>query len=120
MKVNFVAIALVVFSLVNIIILTSLTGVFKPTSAVRFTLTCILSFFLFKGANWARLLVGILSALGAIIGAIGLIGLISAGSPLFSLLSLWLVAMPVFFAWVSYVLLLDKDVAQHFNPKSGF
>jgi hypothetical protein len=35
-------------------------------------------------------------------------------------LGIWMAAMTIFYAWVSYMLLIDKDVGSHFNPTSGF
>ncbi len=39
---------------------------------------------------------------------------------MFSIIGIWMVVMAAFYAWVSYMLLLDKDVGSYFNPTSGF
>lgn len=116
-----VAIGTVIFSLVSILLLLALTGGDKiAPRGIRFVLTCIFAFFLWRGAGWARWLVGILSVLGVITSLIGFFGLSAAGASMFSILGLWMIVMAVFYAWVSYMLLLDKDVGAHFNPTSGF
>ena len=116
-----VAIGTVIFSLVSIVMLLALTGGDKIVPrGIRFLFTCILAFFLWSGAGWARWLVGILSLLGVITSIIGFLGLSAAGGSMFSILGIWMVVMAVFYAWVSYMLLLDKDVRSHFNSTSGF
>jgi hypothetical protein len=39
---------------------------------------------------------------------------------MFSILGIWMVVMAIFYGWVAFMLLFDKDVSQHFNPRSGF
>ena len=73
-----------------------------------------------KPCSDVLLLVGILSLIGVIISIIGFFGLSAAGVSMFSILGIWMLVMAVFYTWVSYILLLDKDVASHFNPTSGF
>lgn len=120
-KTTAVAIALILFSLVSIVLLLTLTGgASLVPRAVRFVLTCVLSFFLFRGASWARWFAGISSALGAILSVVGWFGLASANVPMFSILGIWMVVMAIFYGWVAFMLLVDKDVSQHFNPRSGF
>lgn len=120
-KTAMVAIGTVVFSLVSIVLLLALTGGDKiAPRAIRFVITCVFAFFLWRGAGWARWLVGILSLLGVITSIFGFLGLSAVGIPMFSLLGVWMLVMAVFYTWVSYMLLLDKDVRSHFNPTSGF
>jgi hypothetical protein len=120
-KTAMVAIGTVIFSLVSIILLLALTGGEKiAPRGIRFILTCVFAFFLWRGASWSRWLVGILALLGVITSIIGFFGLSAAGASVFSILGIWMVAMLPFHAWVSYMLLLDKDVASHFNPTSGY
>jgi hypothetical protein len=120
-KTAIVAISTVIFSLASIILLLTLTGGDKiAPRGIRFILTCILAFFLWRGAGWARWVVAILSLLGAFTSIVGFVGLSAAGASMFSLLGMWMVLMAVFYTWVAYMLLLDKDVAYHFNPTSGF
>ena len=120
-KTAMVAIGTVVFSLVSIVLLLALTGGDKiAVRGIRFVMTCIFAFFLWQGAGWARWLVGILSLLGVITSLVGFFGLSAAGGSMFSILGIWMLAMAAFYMWVSYMLLLDKGVAYHFNPTSGF
>lgn len=120
-KTAMVAIGTIIFSLVSIILLQALGGDEKIVPrVVRFVFTCVFAFFLWKGAGWARWLVGILSILAVIMSIIGFFGLSAAGVPMFSILGIWMAVMTMFYAWVSYMLLIDKDVGSHFNPTSGF
>lgn len=120
-KTAMVAIGTVIFSLVSIVLLLALTGGDKVVPrGIRFVITCIFAFFLWRGAGWARWLVGILSLLGVITSIIGFFSLSAAGASMSSILGVWMVVMAAFYAWVAYVLLLDKDVGSHFNPTSGF
>ena len=120
-KTRIVAIALILFSLVNIVLLLSLTsGASLVPRAIRFIFTCLLSFFLFRGASWSRWFVGISSALGVIVSLITWFGLSSTHISMFSILGIWMVVMAVFYGWVAFMLLIDKDVSQHFNPRSAF
>jgi hypothetical protein len=120
-KTRIVAAALILFSLVNIVLLLTLTGGASIVPrAIRFIFTCVLSFFLFRGAPWSRWFVGISSALGVIVSSIGWFGLSSTHISMFSILGIWMVVMAIFYGWVAFMLLFDKDVSQHFNPRSGF
>lgn len=120
-KIKIVAIASVVFSLVNICLLLGLTGgAGLIPRAIRFVVTCVISFFLFREASWARWLIGFSSALGVIVSVVTWIGLSGALVSKFSLLGIWGLVMAVFYGWVAYTLLLDKDVSRQFSPGSGF
>jgi hypothetical protein len=116
------AIALIAFEVINSAILLALTGgAGLIPKIVRLIFTCVLSFFLIREATWARSLTGILCALGLAITVISLgSAVISGVVSLFSILGIWMVLMIAFYAWVAFTLLLDKDVAQHFNPRGGF
>ena len=120
-KIKIVAIALVVFSLVNICLLLGLSGgAGLVPRAVRFVLTCVFSFFLFREATWARWFIGFSAAVGVIVSVVIWIGLSGALVSKFSFLGIWMLLMGVFYGWVAYMLLLDKDVSRQFNPGSGF
>jgi len=121
-KTRIIAIGLVVVSAINIALLLMVTGgrVGIAPRAIRFILTCVLSFFLIRGASWARWLVGILSLLGAIGSLVALIGLGVSSVSVFSVIGIWMLLMIPFYALAAYWLLFDKDVSQHFNPRSGF
>lgn len=121
-KTRIIAISLVVVSAINIALLLMVTGgrAGIAPKAVRFILTCVLSFFLFHGSSWARWLVGILSLLGAIVSLVGLIGLGASSVSVFSVIGIWMILMIPFYVLAAYWLLFDKDVSQHFNPRSDF
>lgn len=71
-KTAMVALGTVIFSLIGIALLLSLTGGEKiAPRGIRFILTCVFAFFLWRGAGWARWLVGILALLGVITSIIG-------------------------------------------------
>jgi hypothetical protein len=120
-KIRTVSIALIIFSLINIALLLTITGGagLIPRS-IRFVVTCILSFFLFTGATWARWFVGISSVLGVIVLIVTWFGLSGSQLSMFSFLGIWTVIMAAFYGWVAFMLLFDKDVSQHFSPRSGF
>ena len=63
---------------------------------------------------------GILSLLGGIIAIVGFFGLTAAGVSMVSIIGIWMLVMIIFYFWVSYTLLLDRDVAGYFSPTSGF
>lgn len=115
-KTRVVAAALIVFSLINIVLLLALTGgASLVPRAIRFVFTCVISFFLFKGAPWSRWFVGILSVLGVILSLIGWFGLSATHISMFSILGIWMLVMAIFYSWVAFMLLFDKDVSQHFG-----
>ncbi|MGJ8677956.1 MAG: hypothetical protein ACSHX0_10600 [Akkermansiaceae bacterium] len=120
-KIKTVSITLIIYSLISISLLLAITGGANVIPrGVRFIVTCILSFFLFTGAPWSRWFVGISSALGVIVSLVSWFGLSGSQISMFSFLGIWMVVMAVFYGWVAYMLLFDKDVSQHFNPRSGF
>jgi tryptophan-rich sensory protein len=116
-----VATCLIIVSAINAALLAFASGgISLIPSVTRFTFTCVLSVFLFRQASWARWLIGILSLLGSIVTIIGWFGLVATTVSLFSVISIWMILMAPFYLWVAYTLLLDKDVANLFNPSSGF
>ncbi len=120
-KTTLVAISIVAFSLVSIILLLTLTGGDKlAMRGFRFVLTCVFAFFLWRGAGWSRWLVGSLSLLSIVLSVFGFIGLSASGVPMLSVIGIWMIVMTLFYMWVAYMLFLDRDVASHFNPSSGF
>jgi peptidoglycan/LPS O-acetylase OafA/YrhL len=67
-RVQVIAILYVAISVINILILTIVAGPQKLiTRAIRFGITCFLSYHLAKGKNWARWTVAILSTLAGIV-----------------------------------------------------
>ena len=87
---------------------------------IRFVITCVISFFLFREATWARWLIGFSSVLGVIVSLFTWTGLGGELVSKFSLLGIWMLVMAVFYGWVAFTLLFDKDVSRQFNPGSGF
>ena len=120
-KIRVVAIALVIFTTISIVLLLALTGgasiVFR---VIRLVLACVFAFFLVREATWARWLVGISSGFGAVLSIIGWFGMGGTSISMFSILGIWMLVMAVFYGWVAFMLLLDKDVSHVFSPPSGF
>lgn len=79
----------------------------------RFLLSCTLCWFLWKGANWARWIMGVLAALACILGAVALLrtsARMEAAVPL--------IAMTVFYCFAAYVLLSLQWVRSHFRMET--
>lgn len=115
-KVRRIAVAMVAVSLLSIVLLTILSGSDKLiVRGVRFLFTCLLAFYLVRGASWARMVVGVLFVLGAITSILAFLGIESLGLPHFSLLGIWLVLMAIYYLVLAYYLFLDQEVAQHFG-----
>lgn len=76
---------------------------------IRFLLNCVLCWFVWKGANWARWVVGVLALLACVVGAVAIwripVG-IEALVPL--------VAMVLFYGFAAYVLLSLRWIRPHF------
>lgn len=117
-KTRCVAGLIVIVSAINLALLFTLMPDQNMLSkGFRFAVTCLFSVFLFLGAPWARWIVGVLSALGAVstlaVGAIVLAK--SGGIPSgLGLMLGWQILLAVCFAVSAFVLLLDKGVAAYF------
>ncbi|WP_193213768.1 hypothetical protein [Luteolibacter marinus] len=131
-KTRIIAVALVLVSLANIGLLASVSANEQLVArGIRFTLTCILSLFLFRGAPWARGVVAGLCTLGVLASVIGAVpmlfrriammvpGTVENGyadaSGIVTVLCVWMVLMGIFFAWVAWTLTFDKQVATYFK-----
>ena len=111
-----IAISMVVFSLINIILLTLISPARLVVRVIRFVLTCVVAVFFVRGHNWTRWVIGISAVLGLLFGIGGFFSLPQK----FSLLGIWALVLIAYEGFVAYAVLLDKRVQDHFNPSSGF
>lgn len=111
-----VAASMVVFSLINIILLTLISPARLVVRIIRFILTCVIAAFFIRGHNWTRWLTGI----GAVLGLPFGIGGFFALPEKFSLLGIWGLVLIAYEGFLAYAVLLDKRVQDHFSPSSGF
>jgi hypothetical protein len=79
------------------------------TDIVRFLVNCTLCWFLWKGANWARWVAGVLAILACGLGAIVLLR-----TPMQMEAMVPLVAMTLFYGFAAHVLLSLQWVRSHF------
>jgi hypothetical protein len=77
---------------------------------IRFLLTAVLCWFLYRGDNWARVIMATLSALASVIAAVFLIGL-SAGLDTIALL----VIMFAFYGFAAFILFTRRYVEHYFS-----
>jgi hypothetical protein len=70
---------------------------------IRFAISCVLCWFLYQQANWARVVMGVLSLLGALVGALFLVK-----APAQIELLAVLAAMVIFYGFAAYVLLSQR------------
>jgi len=108
------ALSLVAFSLLNVILLTVLSD--PPLAktiqrCVRFLFTCLLAYFLWRGARWARWVGFAIATLAAITSFVGFAGL-PEGVPAFS--RVWLMIMGVFYLHVALLLVIPSSITRHF------
>ena len=80
----------------------------------RFIFTCILAFFLFRGAVWARWVTIVIAVLSVVISVISLTVLPEA-TPFFY--RAWFPLAIVFYGIVAYLLLFSTSVVSHFKHK---
>ncbi len=119
-KTRIVAISIIIFSALNITFLLLLTGDGGSrgitSRVIRFVATCFFAYFLIQGKFWARYLVGVISLISTITGIVAWIALsrMPAFSPS-SIISLWMIILVIFYAWVAWMLLFDKSVSNHFK-----
>ena len=79
----------------------------------RFLLNCALCWFLWKGANWARWIMGVLAVLACVLGVVALLRTSMQMGVLISL-----VAMTFFYGFAAYVLLSLQWVRLHFRSET--
>ena len=106
----------VIGGLISVFLFFSTFGVFPEPDIkglIRFSLSCLLCWFLYHGANWARIVMGSLSALAAIVVAAYLVKLHGQGQSVF--LPAFLFA---FYITATYILFSKKFVGKHFEKQS--
>jgi peptidoglycan/LPS O-acetylase OafA/YrhL len=108
-------ISIISFSLLNIFLLSSQSDpsigkIFQR--GFRFVFTCVLAYFLFRGAVWARWVVLVISVLSVIISIIGLLAIPKA-TPFFYQ-ALFAIG-GVFYGIVASLLLFSSSVVSHFK-----
>lgn len=79
----------------------------------RFPIECVMCWYLWKGANWARWLTGILAALACILLTVPVLQ-----ASLHIEAAALLVVLALFHGFAAYVLLTRKWVAAHFTSRS--
>lgn len=87
--------------------LVSETGRFV-VQIIRFYLTLLLCYFLYKGKNWARILMIILLGIATLISIIGIISFII--SPILGAVSLLYGSI---YGYISYMLIKSKDIKRY-------
>lgn len=78
---------------------------------MRFLITCILAYFLFKGARWARWVTIIIGLLTFVISAMGFVSLPSSFS---IFLRVWVLVIGLYCLAIALLLLFSKDIVGHF------
>jgi len=86
----------------------------QDTKVLRFLITCVVCFYLYRGANWARLVAGGLSAIVSLLSFVSLFSL--PNNPLG--MRAILVAMCVFYGFAAFVLLGRNSLQAHFRRAS--
>lgn len=92
--------------------LVSETGRFV-VQIIRFYLTSLLCYFLYKGKNWARILMIILLGIAALISIIGIVSFII--SPILGAVSLLYGSI---YGYISYTLIKSKDIKKYIEVVS--
>lgn len=109
-KVLIVIALCVALSLLNILRLHLSVGTSRlPTQAVRFALTLVLVYFLYKGHNWARILWGVLCLLAIVVVQFAPVEAFGGPAP-----ALLLFAMTGVYGWSAWALFVDHDVRRFF------
>lgn len=114
------AIFLVFFSLLNVVLL----GVFSSPSVaqviqrgVRFLFTCLVAYFLWRGARWARWVTIVLAALAAITSFVGFVALPADVHPFFRA---WVLVLGAFYLVVALLLLFSRAIRAHFAHRHDY
>jgi hypothetical protein len=79
---------------------------------VRFLLECVLCWYLWKGANWARWVVSVLAAVACVMLAVS-----ALRAPVQGAAAAVVIAIALFNGFAAYVLLSRKWVAAHFRTE---
>jgi uncharacterized membrane protein HdeD (DUF308 family) len=118
--VTLLAVSMVVFSLLNVVLLSLLSDVSLATylkKGVFFLSTCILAYFLIKGARWARWVTIIIAllywiALLVVVYFVLVFPSRTPSEPFFSWA--WMLVAGLFWLIIGLLLLFSKDIVGHF------
>jgi peptidoglycan/LPS O-acetylase OafA/YrhL len=107
--------ALVAFSLLNVILLSVLSD--PPLAktiqrGVRLLITCLLAYFLWRGARWARWVSLVIAALAVVTSFVGFTAL-PKNVPTF--FRLWMLVMGVFYLVVALLLLIPSSITRYYT-----
>ena len=108
------AFSLVAFSLLNIILLSVLSD--PPLGktvqrGVRLLFTCMLAYFLWRGARWARWVSFLVAALAVITSFIGF-AMLPESVPVF--FRVWMACMGVFYLVVALALIIPSSITGYY------
>lgn len=107
---------MVIFSLINIILLTLISPARLGIRIIRFILTCVIATLFVRGQNWTRWFAGVGAVFGLLFGIVGFFALPDK----LSLFGIWTLILIAYEAFLAYAVLLDKRIQEHFSPNSGF
>jgi hypothetical protein len=114
MAVTLLALSMVAFSLFNVVLLSILSdqSITKYLQrGVRFLITCILAYFLFRGARWARWVTIVIALLVAVYSVLSLVLLPPSVSIFFRG---WVLVIGLFNLIIGLLLLFSKGIVGHF------
>jgi len=84
----------------------------------RVAFSVVLAFSLVRRATWARWFVGILSVLSLAMSLFVLFDWQAFESVMLSWMGIWMALMTIFYIWVAYTLLFDREVIAYFKTKN--
>jgi len=119
----FLAMSMVVFSLLNVVLLILLSDQSLATylkKGVFFLFTCILAYFLIKGARWARWVTIIIAliywiALLVVVYFVLVFPSLTPSEPFFS--RAWMLIAGLFWLIILLLLLFSKGIVAHFTSR---
>ena len=118
-RVKIIASGLVLAALINVVLYIAFTdGSGMLIRGTRLVISLLLCFFLFRGVPWSRWFVGILCGLGAFLGVEAFVGVMGGQTALSAVIGIWLVILTVYYIWAATMLLLNREVAEFFDPDS--
>jgi peptidoglycan/LPS O-acetylase OafA/YrhL len=109
------ALSLVAFSLLNVILLSVVSDPPLAKSiqrGVRFLFTCLLAYFLWRGARWARWVSFVIAALAVITSFVGFAALPESVPALFRI---WMAVMGVFYLVVALALVIPSPITRYYT-----
>ena len=108
------AVSIVVFSLLNVVLLSLLSdqSLTKHLQrGVRFLFACVLAYFLFRGARWARWVTIVIALLAFVYSVLGF-ALLPPSVPIF--FKVWVLVIGLFCLIIALLLLFSKGIVGHF------